>query len=330
MQLRAYGRCAEAIDGDLARGLWPKTRATYRYFRIFFDWALGAVLSSCHGYTVLADGMHFAYDGMLAVGRMARAVGDDDTYNDVAYRTARHQVALYQAWSHAKWVQSIDYAIGHISNARVAASAVETRGAIDGYFEEVGANTLELGSFWETSNYFYFDTPVQQQLYRDFGIEQRARALEYDVMPAVHPSWFDGHAQDSVDQRFYGSNYTDAHLYARGDLFHDDPAKLFDLYQTSHGAPVADQWYQMYWHGWSGPTLLAIERAPAPVVVAPIADARVTSATYDVGKKKLVLTLLGDRTMTTKARVRAVGGTWKDVPAKVCRGGTTTVTVTSP
>ncbi|MGZ6143292.1 MAG: hypothetical protein ACXWLM_08135, partial [Myxococcales bacterium] len=323
-QLAALARCAEKVDLDLARGLWPKILGTYRYDRIFLDWATGSVTSSTEGFTELADGMHFAWDGMLGVGRLARKLGDEATWRDAAYRTARQQLALYDAWFQAQWTRDIDYGIGHITDAKLPASEVETRGAIDGWVEDFGLATLEFKSFWQTANYLYFDVPAQLSLYRDRGLEDRVRTLEYQIMPSLHPSWADGNAFDAVDQRYYGSNYTAAHLAARALLFHDDPAALFSLYQGAQGTEASRQWYAMEFHGLAGPTLLAVERARAPVVEAPVASLRLAAASWDAKSGKVSLDFQPLSTGTLRFRTRAPGGAFTTHAVKVKAGVRTT------
>jgi len=310
-QLAGLARCSEAIDLDLARGAWPKVLAMYRYHRVFFDWATGSVLSSTLGINELADGMHFAWDGMLGVGRLAKKLGDTQTFQDAAYRTARQQLALYDAWFQAAWTRQIDYGIGHISNAQLPQDEVETRGAIDGWVEEFGCATLELKSFWQTTNYLYFDVPAQLSLYRDYGLAARVQALEYQIMPSLHPSWSDGNAFDSVDQRYYGSNYTSAHLAARALLFHDDPAALFTTYNSARGTQAASQWYSMFFHGLAGPTLLSIERARAPLLEAPVGAVRLDSSAWDAAAGKVSVDFQALRSGSVSFRSRKPGGAFK-------------------
>ena len=327
-QLAALARCAEAVDLDIARGAWLKILATYRYHRIYFDWATGSVLSSTLGLTELADGMHFAWDGMLGVGRLARKLGDEQTWNDVAYRTARQQAALYNAWYQGQWVQSIDYGIGHITNAKLPASQVETRGAIDGYVEAYGCSTLEFQSFWETTNYLYFDVPAQLSFYRDYGLEDRVHTLEYEIMPAAHPDWTNGNVMDPVDQRYYGSNYTSAHLVARALLFNDDPTALFALYNSAQGTQAASQWYTMYFHGLAGPTLLSIERAQAPLVEAPLAAARIASSTYDAQENQVAIDFQALTSGPLNFRTRTPGGSFVNHSVSTLAGHRYVLTMT--
>ncbi|MGC4120877.1 MAG: hypothetical protein QM765_41135 [Myxococcales bacterium] len=284
------------------------------------DWATGSVLSSVFGYTQLADGMHFAWDGMLGVARLARKLGDEETFRDAAYRSARQQLALFDAWQHAQWIRGIDYGVGHISDAKMPASEVETRGAIDGWVEDFGAATLEFRSFWQTANFLYFDLPAQLTLYRHHGLEPRVRTLEYDIMPALHPSWADGNVLDPVDGRYYGSNNTAAHLVARALLFHDDPAALFGLYQATQGTKAAAEWYSMRWHGIAGPTLLAVERGHAPLVEAPVGMVRVAWAQWDASAQTVTVDFQALQDGVALFRTRKPGGDFQDHPVPVRSG----------
>src|SRR5690606_18392502 len=94
---------------------------------------------------------------------------------------------------------------------------------------------LDLRSFWQTANFMYFDNPAQFSFYRDFGLDERVRRIEYEVMPSLHPRWTDGNAYDPADQRFYGSGHLAAHLLTRAVLFHDDPLELYRIYQGIRG-----------------------------------------------------------------------------------------------
>jgi len=324
-QLAALGAVSEAVDLDLARGLWPKARALYRYDRIFSDWATGSALSSTYGFTALCDGIHFAWEGMLATARMARLVGDEATYRDAAYRSARQQAALFALWHQAAWSKELGYAVGHLTGAPLPDA--ETRFAVDGFVEDYGAAMLELRSFWQTSNYLFFDNVPQFSFYRDLGIDAAVRTLEYEVMPALHPNWADADAMEPIDGKYYGTEYTAAHLTARALLFHDDPAALLAVWDASAGKKGSGQWYSMRRMGIGGPTLLAIERARAPLVEAPVDRARVQSASWDAASGTTSLRLVGRRTGTAVVRTRKPGGPWKDTKVWLTAGVVATVTI---
>jgi hypothetical protein len=292
-QLAAAALYAENVDPLLVRRLWPRIRGLYRYDRIFWDWATGSALSSCYGLTELADGMHFAWEGTLGSARLARLFGDRATFEDACWHAARQQAALYGAWFQADWAKSCDYAIGHISGKRIAAQDAETRFAIDGYTEEFGCATLELRSFWETTNFLFFDCVPQLAFYRDLGLAPRVHALEYDVMPALHPSWKDGNTMSAVDGRYYGEEYAMAHVMARALLFGEPAASLLPIYDGTAGTKAAAQWYTGRRYGIAGPTLLAIERADAPAIEAPCGMAAVTAVSYDAAAKRARVEMRG-------------------------------------
>ncbi|MEK6625172.1 MAG: hypothetical protein AABY86_09395, partial [Bdellovibrionota bacterium] len=160
-KLAAMTRCSEYLDLQLAKQYWSKIRELYRYNQIFFDWVTGSVTSSVYGYNELADGMHFAWEGMLGVARMAKLLGDHTTYEDAAYRSARQQLALFATWYQAEWNQKIDYGIAHFSVQKLPADQIETRGAIDAWVEDFGSATLEFKSHWQTANFLFFDNSAQ-------------------------------------------------------------------------------------------------------------------------------------------------------------------------
>jgi len=326
-QLAALAEVAESVNLDVARGLWPKALGLYRYDRIFFDWALGSVLSSVFGFTALCDGIHFAWEGMLGTARLARLLGDTETYRDAAYRAARQQTALFAAWHHAAWVKQIDYGIGHISSGKLAAADIETRVAVDGFVEDFGSATLELKSFWQTTNYMFFDNVPQLSFYRDFGLEERVRLLEYDIMPLLHPSWTDGSVMDPIDGKYYGTEYTAAHLLTRALLFHDS---RFDVYQASSGAEGSKQWYTMRRFGIAGPTLLALARGAAPLVEIPRSAAQLVAARWDSRTGSLALDLLGRRTGAAAVRTRQKGGSFRTTSVSLQAGRPTHLVIAKP
>jgi hypothetical protein len=244
---------------------------------------------------------------------------------DARHRSARQQAALYAAWSQGAWDKQIDYGVGHISGIVLPATDIETRGAIDGWFEDSGSETLEFTSFWETTNWVYFDVQPQASFYRDYGLDSRVKTLEYSIMPQAHPDWTNGNVMDPVDGMYYGSIYTAAHMLTRGVLFHDDPSTLYAIFAGTEGTDVAQQWYTMLFHATAGPTLLGIERGNAPVVEAPVGLARVTSATFDLSQRSGTIGLLGLATGTGELRVQPVGQAWQTIPVAVTPGCTVDV-----
>ncbi|MGE0710809.1 MAG: hypothetical protein AB7N76_02015 [Planctomycetota bacterium] len=319
-QLAALCTVAETFDLDLARGVWGRALGLYRYFQIFFDWATGSTLSSVYGWTALIDGIHFAWEGMIGVARLARATGDRATFEDATYRAARQQTALYAMWFMAAWVRDLDYGVSHTENAKVPAGEVETRGSIDGFVESCGVTTLGFEAFWQTTNAIFWDNRPQFSFYRDYGLDARLRTIEYQVMPALHPRWEDGNAKEPAGQGwYYGSSYTAAHLVARALLFHDELDPLFAVYQRNKGTAVEKEWYSMFGFGTAGPTLLAIERAKAPLVETP-ASLRVLEASWDRTTGELSLEVEALRGGDHALRWREPGGDYQTASLSLARG----------
>jgi hypothetical protein len=146
-------------------------------------------------------------------------------------------------------------------------------------------------------------------------------------MPAAHPRWTDGNALDPVDGKYYGAEFTAAHLAARALLFHDDPAALYAIYDATAGTAASAEWYSMRRFGIGGPTLLAIARARAPVVEAPVALARVEAARFDAATGAVTLDLVGRADGAGVVRTRAPGGAWRETAVALREGGRTTVVV---
>lgn len=319
-QLAALGMVAEAFDLGLARAAWPEALGLYRYFRIFFDWATGSTLSSVYGWTALVDGVHFAWEGMLAVARLAGHLGDGATRDDALYRAARQQAALFAMWHQAAWARDLDYAVGHLTHGVLPRHAVETVGGVDGYVEETGCTTLEMRSFWQTTNYFFFDNVPQLSFYRDLGLVPRVARILDEVVPARHPRWRDGDVMEPVDGRYYGGEFTAAHLVARALLLHEDPRPLFDVYVRNQGTAQSQQWYTMHRFGIAVPTLLAIERACAPVVEVPAA-LRLERATWDAARGEATLEVEARRAVDDAVRFTAPGAAAPvEVPVRLRAG----------
>jgi hypothetical protein len=245
----------------LGARFWAEAQALYAYDQLFFDWATGSVFTQATGVGANIDGVQFAWEGILAMGRLARAAGDAALALDAAYRAARQEAAIVAMWQQAAWSQRWSSAVGHVTKARLAPSAVETVGPVDAFVEEVGAATLEFGSFWQCTNFLFFANRPLFELYRRRGLVPRIRAVEYDRMPALHPRWQDGNASEAGGengQTQYGTVWTAAHLAARASLFGEDPLPLFQSYLDTAGTPAASTWYCMQQLSTAGPLMLAL------------------------------------------------------------------------
>jgi hypothetical protein len=252
---------AASADPALGARYWAEAQALYAYDRIFFDWPTGSVLTHATGVASNLDGVQFAWEGILAMGRLARAAGDEALALDAAYRAARQEAAIVAMWSHAPWMARWDLAVGHLSGRRMPPGEVEAVGPVDAFVEEHGAAMAELKSFWQCTNFLFFNNRPLFELYRRRGLLDRVRAIEYEHMPALHPRWQDGTAQDAFGengQPFYGAAWTAAHLAARATLFGEDPAPLYLCYTACAATPAGSTWYRMSQTAIAGPLMLAL------------------------------------------------------------------------
>jgi hypothetical protein len=137
--------------------------------------------------------------------------------------------------------------------------------------EEFGAAALEFRSFWQCTGFLFYRNRPLFEFYRRYGLMERVRQIEYEVMPAHHPSWQDGNAVDphgENGQERYGTAWTAAHLAARAVLFGHDAAELFQVYEQTRGTAGAETWYRMQLPQIAGPLMLSLleraGRAPHP------------------------------------------------------------------
>jgi len=260
-QALAAMEAASAVDPGLVRKYAESARQLFVYDELFTDWATGSVQTQATGEASNLDGAQFAYEGMIAMARMAKLLGDASLRDAAVLRAARQQVALLAMWEEAAWVKGHDYVIGHLSKKRLPASEAETRGPVDAFVEAHGASTLQLESFWQCSNMFFYANRPLFELYRRFGLIDRLRTIEYELMPRLHEKWLDGNAQDpngENGQPLYGASWTAAHLHARASLFGGDPSALFGDYLATAGTEAASSWYRMQLPEIGGPLMLAL------------------------------------------------------------------------
>jgi hypothetical protein len=249
------------IDPAFCERYFEQAKQLYTYDQIFFDWATGSVLTHATGDSANIDGIHFAWEGMQAMARMARQLGANDLCNDALYRAARQLAALYATWHHAAWMRRWNYAVGHVSGGRLAATDVDTTGPIDAFVEEYGAAALQFESFWECTCFLFYANRPLLEFFRRYGLVERIRTIEYKTMPSLHPQWTDGNALDphaENGQDHYGASWTAAHLMTRSRLFGENGTTLFATYEASKSTRAAATWYSMQLPQIAGPLMLAL------------------------------------------------------------------------
>lgn len=252
---------ASLVDPGLLDTYAASAKRLWVYNELFSDWATGSVQTQATGEGSNLDGVQFAFEGMVAMARMAGEFGNDALRDAAILRAARQQCALLAMWGEAEWVKRWDYVIGHLSKGRLPAGEAETRGPVDAFVEVHGASTLELKSFWQCSNMFFYANRPLFEMYRRFGLIERLRTLEYEVMPDLHPKWLDGNASDpngENGQPLYGASWTAAHLHARAALFEAEPLLLFSAYLATGDTEAASSWYRMQLPEIGGPLMLQL------------------------------------------------------------------------
>jgi hypothetical protein len=256
----------ELVPGAIG-AYYPRALDLYRYFELFFDWATGAALTHATGDSSNIDGMLFAFEGMVAMARMAALQGDAGTELDATYRAARQLASIYGLFCHQAYAAEHDYAVGHVSRGRLPPAEVDARFPIDAWVTEHGCAVSEPRSFWNCTGFVFYANRPLQEFYRTSGLLDRLGLLLLDAMPALHPRWFDGDATDAHGengQTRYGTSWTAAHLHARASLFGEDPVALFALYEATKQTPAEQTWYRMTLPQIAGPLMLALLEAPPP------------------------------------------------------------------
>jgi hypothetical protein len=266
---------ASRLDPALGARFFEAAKKLYVYKQIFWDFPTQSVLTQATGVSSNLDGVQFSLEGMIAMAALARRAGCRELEEDALCRAARQEASLFAMWHHAAWVKEHDYAIGHLCHTRVPPEEVECAGPIDAYVEEYGAAVLQMRSFWQCTNFFFYDNRPLFAFYRRHpSLLARARAVAYEIMPRLHPRWHDGEALDAHGengQPRYGAAWTAAHLYARACLFGEEPLALYRLYEATKATPAATAWYSMHLPQIAGPLLCALlEEAlsEAPIDVA--------------------------------------------------------------
>ena len=261
-QALAAIRAACRLDPALGARFHDAAEKLYVYKQIFWDFPTQSVLTQATGESSNLDGVQFSLEGMIATAQLARAAGDRALEEDALARAARQEASLFAMWHHAAWVKEHDYAIGHLGHTRIPPEEVECAGPIDAFVEEYGAAVLEMRSFWQCTNFFFYDNRPLYAFYRRHpSLLARARAVAYEIMPRLHPRWHDGEALDAHGengQPRYGSAWTAAHLHARACLFGDEPLALYRLYEATKATPAASEWYSMHLPQIAGPLLCAL------------------------------------------------------------------------
>jgi hypothetical protein len=295
---------------------WNDIRGLYRYYQLHFDWATNSTFTMTTGSGANSDGMRIAYDGMLAMARMAGSIDDDATREDAVVRSARQRLSLYASWFGAQWAADHDYVMAR--NRHVRPEEAELRFSPDHLWSEFFTNnTSHTTDFFQTNHAFFAFNLAHLTFLHDVGLdESRLRSWIFETIPQLHPNWCDGNARVPGGGRYYGDAHAMSLLIARAILFEGTLEDAFDcLRQATDGTAVMEEWYAPT--GLIPMMLSATITGSAPRVIVPVQRFAIIESTYDVqaGLQRVVL----ERTRGGNdiLRIRSIA----DMPTRVTVNG---------
>ena len=296
-------------DTALLRENWDTIRGLYRYYQIIFDWPTASTYTMVTGQGANSDGIRFAWEGMLGMARMARMVGDEPTWRDVAARSALQMMNLYASWFAPQWAVAHDYTVA--AGRRIPVSEAETGFAPDGWAETTGVGLAHDGDFFQVTHAFFMYHPDQLLYLHDYGLDEaRLRPWLMERVPALHPNWDDGNVRG--DGWYYGSSHSVAHLVVRSLLLHQPAEEVHaHLRRMLDDTRVLKEWYSP--EGAASFALMAMVTGAAPLAAAPVGHYYVTRHDYDAAGGRQVLEMRRTRPGATELRVRC----WGRVPRAV-------------
>ena len=285
---------------------WDHIRGLYRYYQIVFDWATCSTFTMAEGVGANSDGVRIAWEGMLAMARMARLVDDEKTYEEACVRCAKQMLSLYASWFGPQWAAGHDYVTS--ANRRAPRDKAELRFAPDNtWLETRTCNVSHCEDFFQVTHAFYTFNLAHLLHLHDSGLDElRLRDWFYVRIPELHPQWWDGNAWCKGSERYYGSDHAMAHLIARALLFREDTGRLYDWYRGCMGDTRASrEWYKP--NRWAPSVLTAFATASAPMVVAPVSMFSVSRNEFAATEGIQHLILVGKRQGNDRVFIRC----WK-------------------
>lgn len=272
-------------DDTFLRAYWPRICGLYAYYCLVFDWSTCSTFTLATGRGANSDGIRIAWEGMLAMARMAQRLRDETMYTDACARSAKQMMSLYASWFAPDWAAEHDYVTQQ--NRRIPAAQAERRFAPDTSWSETRTcNVSHPSEFFQTTHAFYIFNLAHLMFFHDMGLDRlRLKDWIYAVVPELHPAWYDGNVMCEASGRYYGSDHAMAHIILRALVFHEDPERLYDYYlRSSRDTHVITQWYTPRT---AAPTALtAMLMNYAPLVAAPVGKYLVTANDYDVERRQ--------------------------------------------
>lgn len=296
-QLDVAGEYANWVDPSAVRPLYKTLQGMYAYYRLYQDWAWSGTASSVYGFNLTGDGMNFAMEGMLAMGRIAQRNGDNALYQDTCYRSAKQGVNTFASFTIPDWLKSKDAAIwtdtaydpetkrGRYITRHQPVNEVITDFGMDGYSDESGARMLRPGSFWHATAALFWNNPSLYRLYTEHSLYNTVYRWEYITLPQLHPHWFDNTVTEIYENKPYGGGHAAAHVVARAILF-GEPASRLKNYMDKMGETGTFQHTRM---------LQSILQSNVPQLWLPAAQIRLVSNEWDASTRRLTTKLVGEK-----------------------------------
>jgi hypothetical protein len=302
-------------DFSVVRENWAKIKGLYRYYQIIFDWPTGSTFTMVTGVGGNSDGLRFAWEGMLAMARLAREMGDEATCQDALQRSTMQMLHLYTTWQLPAWSAAHDYVM--CKSQPVPVQGAELRFAPDSTSEFFGCNVSKPSDLFQTCHAVYIYNLNQLTYLHDYGLDEpHLREWFLDTLPQIHPQWCDGNVWSPGTDRYYGNEQIMSVLIVRALLLHRPMLETFACYEKAmRNTRVRKEWYTP--EGNAIFALSAMLTGEAPLVLAPIYDVDVIANRYDTATARQVVELLGRRDAQTQLRIRC----WKDAPRRVLLNG---------
>ncbi|GEM_PF-2412459 len=293
-------------DTEFLRRHWNRICGLYRYYRIVFDWTISSTWTMTTGEGANSDGTRIAWEGMLAMARMAKAVGDEETYRDAVIRSSREMMSLYASWFSCQWAADHDYIVQR--GFRVPPEKAELRFVSDATWSEfITGDGPYTPNFFLVTHAFYIFNLADMLFLHDFGIDElRLRKWIFEIVPELHPNWCDGNALCADTKNYYGNDSTMAHIIARSLLFHQDIDEVHSFYRSAtHHTRVLKEWYSPM--GTAPLALAAMITGAAPLAIIPVQNFQVRENKYDAAARRQRIILESITGASDELRIRCWG-----------------------
>jgi hypothetical protein len=287
-------------DWGLVRRLWSSVPTITRYFDYGDDWAWMTVVNADHGFsTGTGDPMCAYYAGIVALAKMARAIGDKAAAEKWTIRAARVAVPMVARFRYT------DYGRKY--------GELGPTGCALGFQEKEGFTRSNFGqSPWWPTTLLSGDgaLPEVMALYRSFGRQPVAEFLA--CYAAAYPRWYEGSHRYPFTDTYSGNSVyvTFPHILARA-IVSDEPTPA--LWKYANAAQSNRN------NAWIGPNVVAeLLARDTPLILTEWAPAAYRGGVASVDNRRVTLNFALASAGTWRMTARLKPGF---VPSKVLLNG---------